>query len=70
MITIFTPTYNRAYTLVNLYQSLVRQDSNDFEWLIIDDGSTDNTEELIKVWIKAINHSPMHSCVWFVIAFE
>ena len=55
MITIFTPTYNRAYTLVNLYQSLVRQDSNDFEWLIIDDGSTDNTEELIKVWIKAIN---------------
>lgn len=54
-ITIFTPTYNRAHTLPNLYQSLVRQDSNDFEWLIIDDGSTDNTEELIKGWINEIN---------------
>lgn len=55
MITIFTPTYNRAHTLPNLYKSLVRQDSNDFEWLIIDDGSTDNTEELIKGWINEIN---------------
>lgn len=47
MITILTPTYNRAYTLPNLYQSLLKQKSN-FEWLIIDDGSTDNTEPYIQ----------------------
>jgi len=46
--TVFTPTYNRAYTLRALYDSLCRQTEQDFEWLIIDDGSTDNTEELIK----------------------
>lgn len=50
MITIFTATYNRAYTLPNLYNSLLRQNNFDFEWLIIDDGSTDNTEELVKHW--------------------
>ena len=47
-ITIFTPTYNRAYLLPKLYDSLVAQEQKDFEWLIIDDGSTDNTEDLIK----------------------
>lgn len=47
MITIFTPTYNRAYTLKRLFQSLVSQTNQDFEWLVIDDGSTDNTESLI-----------------------
>lgn len=45
--TIFTPTYNRAYTLLRLYESLVSQTDKDFEWLVIDDGSTDETEELI-----------------------
>ena len=50
-ITVFTPTYNRAYTLHQLYESLRRQNNFDFEWLIIDDGSTDNTEELVKQWI-------------------
>lgn len=48
MITIFTPTYNRAYTLPKLYASLLIQTNTDFEWLIVDDGSTDNTEELIR----------------------
>jgi glycosyltransferase involved in cell wall biosynthesis len=47
MITIFTPAYNRAYTLGRLYESLCRQTCNDFEWLVVDDGSTDNTEQLI-----------------------
>lgn len=47
MITIFTPTYNRAYCLTRLYQSLCVQTYTDFEWLIIDDGSTDHTSELI-----------------------
>ena len=47
-ITVFTPTYNRAYTLERLYKSLLNQTSYDFEWLIVDDGSTDDTSELIK----------------------
>ncbi len=50
-LTIFTPTFNRAYTLGDLYASLTRQTSNQFEWVVVDDGSTDNTEELIKKWI-------------------
>ena len=47
-VTVFTPTYNRAYTLERLYKSLLNQTSYDFEWLIVDDGSTDDTSELIK----------------------
>lgn len=50
-LTVFTPTYNRAYTLPKLYKSLCEQTSKDFIWLIVDDGSTDNTKSLIKGWI-------------------
>lgn len=50
-LTIFTPTYNRAHTLARTYQSLCNQKNKDFEWLIIDDGSTDNTCEIVKQWI-------------------
>ncbi|WNQ12700.1 glycosyltransferase family 2 protein [Paenibacillus aurantius] len=50
-LTVFTPTYNRAYTLPLCYESLKRQTSRDFVWLIIDDGSTDGTEELVKGWM-------------------
>ncbi|MBQ7066132.1 MAG: glycosyltransferase family 2 protein [Lachnospiraceae bacterium] len=50
-ITIFTTTLNRAYCLPELYRSLCRQTVKDFEWLIINDGSDDNTDELIKGWI-------------------
>lgn len=50
-LTVFTPTYNRAYCLSNCYESLKRQSSQDFIWLIIDDGSTDNTSELVGRWI-------------------
>jgi glycosyltransferase involved in cell wall biosynthesis len=49
-ITVFTPTYNRAYILETLYRSIKRQSYSDFEWLIIDDGSTDRTEELVEKW--------------------
>lgn len=49
-LTVFTPTFNRAYCLVDLYESLCRQTSKDFLWLIIDDGSTDNTRELVNEW--------------------
>ena len=51
MITIFTPTYNRAYIISKLYHSLLLQSNKDFEWLVIDDGSTDDTEELFKSFI-------------------
>ena len=47
-LTIITTTYNRAYCLHQVYDSLVRQSCQDFIWLVIDDGSTDNTNELIK----------------------
>lgn len=52
LITIFTPAYNRAYTIHKCYESLKRQTCKEFEWLIIDDGSTDNTRQLIDKWIK------------------
>lgn len=51
IITIFTPTYNRGYILSNLYESLKRQTCKNFEWLVVDDGSTDNTSELFRKWI-------------------
>lgn len=51
-LTIFTPAYNRARTLPRTYESLLRQTSKDFEWLVIDDGSTDGTRELVEGWIK------------------
>lgn len=51
LLTIFTPAYNRAHTLHLGYEALLRQTCKDFEWLIIDDGSTDNTQELVKGWI-------------------
>lgn len=47
MITIFTPTYNRAALLKHLYVSLYNQTNKDFEWLIVDDGSSDNTKAVV-----------------------
>ena len=52
-ITVFTPTYNRAYILENLYRSLQRQRFHDFEWLVVDDGSDDNTRQLLETWQAA-----------------
>jgi glycosyltransferase involved in cell wall biosynthesis len=48
LITIFTPTYNRAYIIERAFESLCRQSDKNFEWVVVDDGSTDNTEELIR----------------------
>lgn len=47
-ITIITPTYNRADLLPRLYESLCGQSSKDFEWMVIDDGSQDDTEALMR----------------------
>lgn len=49
-LTIFTATYNRAYILPRLYESLCQQQCQDFVWLIIDDGSVDNTRHLVDDW--------------------
>lgn len=53
--TVFTPTYNRAYILNKLYESLLSQTIKDFEWVIVDDGSSDNTKELVNEWKKIEN---------------
>ena len=50
LLTIFTPTYNREHTLPRLYESLKRQTNMNFEWLVINDGSTDDTVSLLKQW--------------------
>ena len=49
-VTVFTPTYNRKHLLPNLFESLKRQTCKDFIWLIVDDGSSDGTEELFNEW--------------------
>lgn len=48
LITVFTPTYNRGRLLTNIYQSLLKQTAKDFEWVIVDDGSKDNTRDVVK----------------------
>ena len=61
-ITVFTPTYNRAYILENLYRSLQRQSFTDFEWLVVDDGSSDGTKALLERWQKEDNPFPIRYC--------
>ncbi|MCD2502359.1 glycosyltransferase family 2 protein [Clostridium sp. NSJ-145] len=55
-ITVFTATYNRKHLLEKLYESLKKQTNKDFEWLIIDDESSDQTDELVNLWIKKENN--------------
>jgi glycosyltransferase involved in cell wall biosynthesis len=59
MITILTPTYNRAYIIGKAYESLLRQTDFDFEWIIIDDGSSDGTKELVKTWTEKNTNFPI-----------
>ena len=54
-LTVFTPAYNRAHTLGRCYESMLKQKCKDFKWLIIDDGSTDNTKELVDSWLNKDN---------------
>lgn len=54
LLTVFTPTYNRAHTLKRTYDSLCRQTNQDFVWIVVDDGSTDDTKSLVESW-KAEN---------------
>ena len=58
-ITVFTPVYNRAYIITKLYESLCAQTDKDFEWLVIDDGSTDNIEKLISYFNTRKNGFPI-----------
>ncbi len=57
LFTIFTPTYNRAHTLHRVFHSLHAQTLRDFEWLVIDDGSTDETGELVAGWMQSADFS-------------
>ena len=64
-LTVVTVTYNRAHTLHRVFDSLMEQTFKDFEWLVVDDGSTDNTEELIKdyaqkAWFPVRYHKNTH----------
>jgi len=67
--TVFTPTYNRAHTIHRAFDSLRAQTFRDFEWVVVDDGSTDNVAELVAAWAKIAdfpirffrqNHSGKH----------
>ena len=58
-ITVFTPTYNRAYCLRRLFDSLKNQTFRDFEWVIVDDGSVDNTTELVEKMIESLPGFPI-----------
>lgn len=55
ILTIFTPAYNRAHTLPRTYESMRAQSCKDFIWLIVDDGSSDNTAGLVRQWQEADN---------------
>lgn len=59
ILTIHTATYNRGYILGQAYESLRSQTNKDFEWIITDDGSTDNTEELVRSWMNEDNGFPI-----------
>lgn len=58
-ITVFTPTYNRGYCLGHCYEALRRQTCKDFEWLVVDDGSTDKTRSLVEKWQQVDNGFPI-----------
>ena len=52
ILTVFTPAYNRADLLTRCYESMCKQTNKNFIWMIVDDGSTDNTRELSESWVK------------------
>lgn len=52
LVTVFTPSYNRAHTIKRVYDSLLSQTIQDFEWIIVDDGSKDDTASVVESWIN------------------
>ena len=58
-ITVLTPAYNRGKLLEKLYESLCAQDCKDFEWLIVDDGSTDDTSERVEQMKQTADFPPI-----------
>ena len=52
LITVFTPTYNRGHLLPTLFKSICRQTFKDFEWIVVDDGSTDNTQQVMEGFME------------------
>ena len=73
-LTVFTPAYNRAHTIWRTYESLCRQSNKDFEWLVVDDGSSDNTRQLVRSWIQDVrdvneNTFEGHSQAGFVMRY-
>lgn len=60
-LTVFTPTYNRKHTIVRTYESLCRQSNDDFDWLVIDDGSSDGTRE----WVESLGEKIVSSGTCF-----
>ena len=52
LFSVFTPTFNRANTIGRVYEHLCKQTLHNFEWIIVDDGSVDNTEEIVRKWIN------------------
>jgi glycosyltransferase involved in cell wall biosynthesis len=64
LFTVFTPTYNRANTLARVYESLRSQTFRDFEWLIVDDGSTDDTKILVERWQAASDNDFPIRYIW------
>lgn len=59
LFTVLTPTYNRAHTLERVYASLREQSFQEFEWVVVDDGSTDNTQALVRAWEQEASF-PIH----------
>lgn len=55
MITVFTPAYNRAHSICRVYDSLKAQTYHDFEWIVVDDGSSDSTEEVVRGYMAQDN---------------
>lgn len=53
LLTILTPTYNRGKYLEDIFKVLQQQTNQNFEWLIVDDGSTDNTKEIVESFIES-----------------
>ena len=54
-LTIFTPVYNRAHCITRCYESMLRQKNQNFVWIVVDDGSTDHLEDVVRPWLESIN---------------